>query len=434
MNARISVLIGLFVLAVLPLHAENWPHWRGPNYDGSSQTANLPTIWSTTDNVKWVAPMPGESAATPIVWQDRVFVSSMDTPTNNLLSICLDSKSGKVLWQKKSGQGNGFRGRHNEASPSPVTDGERVYFYYGTGGLVCYDFDGNKIWERNIETDFGKFAVQFGYASSPLLYNNRLYIQVLQRNTPSESGQPLESYLLAIDPKTGKDLWKHVRPSDAMRESLEAYTTPIPFEGNGRKEIIIHGGDYTTGHDAATGKELWRWGNYNLNKITSWRIVPSAVTGGGNIYVSAPKRAPLYAVPGGATGRLNIDQAAWKFEAYPTDVCTPLFYNNRLYVFDGDRHVINCLDPKSGKIIWTGNLGGKTVFRSSPTGGDGKIYLMNENGLVVILDAGGDAFKEINRVEIMEGPCTSSIPLVDGCLFIRTAKNLYCVCNNSKNN
>ena len=374
--------------------------------------------------------MPGESAATPIVWQDRVFVSSVDEQTNNLLSICLDKNSGKVLWQKESGQGGKIRWRHNEATPSPVTDGVRVYFYYGDGDLVCYDLDGKLIWSRNIQKDYETFAVQFGYGTSPLLYDNRLYIQVLQRNTPSESGQPRESYLLAIDPKSGEDLWKHVRPSDAVRESFEAYTTPTPYEGNGRKEIIIHGGDYTTGHDAATGNELWRWGSYNPRKITSWRMVPSAVTGGGNVYVSAPKRAPLYAIAGGATGRMNLDQAAWTFAEYPTDVCTPLFYNNRLYVLDGDRNVMNCLDPKSGKSIWSGQLGGQTVYRSSPTGGDGKIYLMNEEGLVIVLDASGDAFKELNRIEMGEGPCRSSISLVDGFLFIRTAKNLYGVSNN----
>lgn len=406
---------------------ENWPHWRGPNYNGSSQVKNLPTEWSKTENVKWATPMPGTSAATPVAWGDRIFVSSLDDQTEDLLALCLDRQTGKVLWQKKTGSGQGAQRRNNRASCSPVTDGHYAYFYYGSGDLVCFDFDGERIWSRNMENDFGTFAVQFGYATSPLLYENQLYILVLQRNTPLDSGVPRESFLLAIDPKTGQNLWKHVRPSDAERESFEAYTTPIPFENNGRKEIIIHGSDYTTGHDPATGKELWRWGSYNPRKVPTWRIVPSAVTGAGKIFVAAPKRAPLYALTGGGSGNLPLESAAWTFDRFPPDVCTPLFYNNRLFVLDGDRCAMTCLDPASGKTIWMGRMGSNTVFRSSPTGGDGKVYYIDEDSLVVVMDATADTYQELFRIEMGEGPCRASIALLDGCLLIRTAENLYCI-------
>jgi outer membrane protein assembly factor BamB len=424
---RTVYCMALLMASLTLASAENWPHWRGPQYNGSSQVSGLPTSWSKTDNVRWVTPMPGESAATAIVWDDKVFVSSFDEKTDALLALCLDKASGEILWQKVAGDGSGPQRRHNKASPSPVTDGTYVYFYYGSGELVCFDFAGNKIWDRSLEKDFGSFSVQFGYGSSTLLYDGKLYVIVLQRDTPLETGEARESFLLAIDPKTGKDLWRQVRPSDALRESFEAYTTPIPFEGGGRKEILIHGGDYTTGHDAATGKELWRWGSYNPTKISSWRIVPSAVTGDGKIFVSAPKRAPLYALASGATGAVPLNQALWKFDVNPTDVCTPLFYKNRLFVFDGDKHVMTCLDPKTGKVIWSGNTGGKTVYRSSPTGGDGKIYCMNEDGLIVVLDATGDQYKELFRIEMGEGPSRASIALSEGCIFIRTKENLYCI-------
>ncbi|MBD3266824.1 PQQ-binding-like beta-propeller repeat protein, partial [bacterium] len=298
--------------------------------------------------------------------------------------------------------------------------------YYGTGDLVCFDFTGKKIWARNIEEDHGEFAVQFGYGSSTLLYQNKLYVLVLQRDTPLD-GTPRDSYLLAIDPQTGKDLWKHIRPSDAKRESLEAYTTPIPYEGSGRKEIVIHGGDYTTGHDPATGQELWRWGAYNLRGFPHWRIVPSPVTGDGKIFVAAPKRAPLYALPGGAKGKLPYDKALWSFDDYPPDVCVPLFYQNRLFVFDGDKHVMTCLDPSNGQTMWDADLGGETVYRASPTAGDGKIYCMNEDAMVIVMDAASDTYKELGRIEMNESPSRASIAIAKNQLFIRTAQNLYCV-------
>ncbi len=429
MNGTIQKIltIALLMVCTTSAQADNWPNWRGPAYNGSSQATNLPHQWSQTENIEWVTPMPGSSAATPIVWNDRVFVSSFDDETENLLALCLDRRDGKILWKKITGSGAGAQRRHNKASPSPITDGEYVYFYYGSGDLVCFDFDGNKIWSRNIQKDYGTFAVQFGYGSSPLLYRNQLYIIVMQRDTTYRTNEPRESYFLAIDPKTGKNLWKHLRPSDARRESFESYTTPIPYEGSGRNEIVLHGGDYTTGHDPETGKELWRWGSYNPRKIPTWRIVPSAVTGAGKIFVAAPKRSPLYAIAGGAKGAIGLDQAAWKFDASPPDVCTPLFYKDRLFVFDGDKYVMTCIDPQSGKTIWSGRTGGDKVYRASPTGGDGKIYCFNEDGLVVVLDATADEYKELSRIEMGEGPSRSSIALSDGHLFIRTAKNLYCV-------
>ncbi len=307
-----------------------------------------------------------------------------------------------------------------------MTDGEYVYFFYGNGNLVCFDFDGKRIWSRELEEDYGEFSLQFGYANSPMLYKGKLYILVLQRNSnPLPSGELRESFLLAIDPKTGETLWKHVRPTDARRESFEAYTTPMPHALNERDEIIIHGGDYTTGHDPDTGEEIWRWGSYNPNRIRHWRIIPSPVTGGGNIYVAAPKRAPLYAIKAGAEGEIPLEQHEWNYDEFPPDVCTPLFYNESLYVFDGDRCVMTRIEPESGEVLWSGELGRETVFRASPTAADGKIYCMNEDGLVVVMDAMGDEYKELFRITMGEGPCRASIPLSEGSIYIRTAENLY---------
>ncbi len=424
-----AILIGflmLSVLAVLPGQTNHWPQWRGDDFDGVSDAKNLPAEWSETKNIKWKAPMPGESAATPAIWGNHIFVSSVDDRTQDLLALCVKRDSGDIAWSKRIGIDFGNFRRHNKASPSPVTDGERAYFLYGTGDLAALDFEGNIIWQRNLEKEFGKLHIQWGYGSSPLLYDGKIYIQVLRRNRTIKDGETADSFLLAVNPKTGKDLWKHVRPSDARAESLEAYTTPIPFEWNGREEIIVFGADYATGHNPDTGEELWRWGNYNPNKIGHWRIVPSAVSGNGHVYVAAPKRQPLFAIKAGGKGELNDEWIDWKLTDYPPDVCTPAFHNGRLYVLDGDRYVMTCVDAKSGEKIWEGELDSQKVMRASPTIADGKIYCHNEDGVFWVLED-GDEFKILSKIEMGEGPIRASFAFSDNELFIRTAENLYCV-------
>lgn len=430
LSFRTMVILIASIMIVLPgsLLAENWPNWRGPYYNGSANANHLPMEFTNSKNVLWKTPMPGASAATPIVWENRIFVSSVDERTSELVSMAIDRTNGEIVWQKPVGHAFGEQRRHNESSPSAVTDGRHVYFLYGTGDLICFDMDGNRQWSRNLQNDHESFEIQFGYGSSPLLYQNRLYVLVLQRNKISQkTNSPKDSFLLAIDPKTGKDLWKHIRPSDARLETLEAYTTPIPHRIDDRNEIVVFGADYATGHDPATGNEMWRWGGYNPRKIPHWRIVPSPVTGAGHIFVAAPKREPLFAIPAGKSGTLNFEDFQWKLDKNPPDVCTPLFYNDKLYVFDGDRFVLTALDPKTGEPLWSGETGGKVVYRSSPTGGDGKIYVMNEEGMVVVVQADAEQYTELYRYNFDEGPCRSSIAISNNQLFIRTAEHLYCI-------
>jgi len=305
-----TLALGLIVLLTPPtLRAENWPQWRGPAFNGSTTEKGLPATFSKTENVKWTADMPGPSAATPVIWNDRVFVSSVDQKAGTLQAICLDRATGKILWKNETGVGLSLDDKSNFASPSPVTDGKLVWFYYGNGQLVTFDLDGKQIWSRNIQKDYGQFAYQWTYGSSPTFYAGRLYLQVLQRNVPvhgrGRTDGPIDSFLLALDPQTGKELWKVVRPNDAREESKESYSTPIPFTFNNRTELLITGGDCITGHDPDNGKELWRWGTWNPNKITHWRLVPSPVAGGGAVLACGPKGAPVFAVKAGAKGNLD---------------------------------------------------------------------------------------------------------------------------------
>ena len=433
MPHRLVILLFAIAAALPPLtlRAENWPQWRGPFFNGSTTETGLPTQWSSTENVAWALPLPGKGGATPVVWGDSVFVTSPDAD-KNLLLLCVNTATGKVRWQQCVVAGGDFtKGKNNACAPSVVTDGKTAIAMFATGDLAAFDFSGRKLWSRNLTTEYGRFSCMWIYGSSPLLYCGKLYVQVIQRDPPtyqhSLDGKPgRESFLLCLDPRTGKTLWRHVRKSDAVDESQEAYSTPLPYEGARSAEIIVFGADYVTAHHPDTGEELWRCGSLNPQKIKVWRTVTSPVASPGFIYACLPRRKdPMLAIKADSAGPNPDAQIAWRLPDSP-DVCTPLFYRGKLFVLNGDKQTLACLDPKSGDQKWEGSIGRKETYSASPTGADGKIYCIGERGTVVVLSA-GDEFKVLATFSMDEAPITSSIVAANGRLFIRTASHLYCV-------
>jgi outer membrane protein assembly factor BamB len=430
--SKLIIPFGLALLVAASASAEDWPQWRGPYFNGSTTEKGLPAQWSKTENVAWAAPMPGYSGATPAVWGDSVFVSSPDEQ-KNLLLLCLDRKTGKERWKRVVSAGDREKGRNNMASPSPATDGQRVFSLFATGDLAAFDFAGRELWKRNLAKDYGRFAIMWIYGSSPMLYGGKLYVQVVQSNPrPQRYSHALddkaerESFLLCLDPETGKNLWRQVRPTDASNESQEAYSTPIPYAGKAGAEILVVGADYVTAHAADTGAELWRCGGLNVRKERSWRIVPTPVVADGMIIACGPKRDPVLGIKDGGQGLVTDTHIAWRFKEYPSDCVTPLAYEKRLFVLDGDRQMMTCLEPQTGGKIWQGNLGVREIFRASPTGADGKIYCISEQGTVVVLEAGNE-FKILSTILMGEAPVRASIAVAHAELFIRTAQNVYCV-------
>ncbi|MCH9022130.1 MAG: PQQ-binding-like beta-propeller repeat protein [Planctomycetes bacterium] len=420
--------------------AENWPHWRGPNFNGTSNEKNLPLKFSKTKNVRWVAKLPGKSASTPIIWQDHVFLSSLDETNDGLLAICLDRRSGKILWKKQVAIGPAKDSRSNMAAPSPVTDGNVVVFFYSTGDLVAFNLDGKELWQRNITDDYGQFAFGWTFSSSLTMFGGKLYLPVMQRDEPVrgrgrlDKNGTIESFLLCMDPQTGKTIYKHVRPSRAKMESLEAFTTIIPFVHNGREELLLAGGDCITGHDPKTGKELWRWGTWNPRRQPFWRLVPSPVAGAGSVWACAPKGSPIYAVKAGGVGDLSSNGLQWQSsdKTISTDVCTPAFYDGKLFVLNGEKKYISCLNPKSGDIIWQTELGGRIIYRSSPTIADGKIYCMNHRAEITVLNAKtGDILSQSKMGEPNADMVRASVAVAQSNLFIRTNYHLYCIENSA---
>ncbi|MDH3584868.1 MAG: PQQ-binding-like beta-propeller repeat protein [Phycisphaerae bacterium] len=438
MSIRRSMMIVAGALLLAPVaqaSAENWANWRGPHYNGSSGETNLPRTFSKTDNVKWVANLPGPGAGTPIIVNDQVLVTSTESRTRSLVAMCLDRGTGTVRWQKvlRSGKIN-HDNRSNYASPSPVTDGKLAVFLYGDGTLAALDIrDGRKLWAMDLQKKFGQFSYQWTYSASPTLHNGVLYVQVLQRDEPvhGRGKDGNESYLLALDPAKGRLLWRHVRPSSAKKESLESFATPIPFRNNGREELIIAGGDCLTGHDPATGRELWRWGTYNPgHREAWWRLVPSPVVGDGVVMACAPKKAPIYAVRTGGTGDISAKGLLWKSEdqALTSDVPTPLFYEGRFFVLSDLRKSMSCVEPRTGKIVWQVKMPGRELFRASPIGADGRIFCMNHGAQVTIFDAAtGKLIESIDMGDAGDQQIRSSIAISQGNLFIRTNGKLYCI-------
>ena len=431
-----------------PLVFGSWPNWRGPNFDGSSDTSfPLPETFDRSLGVKWKTLMPGSSAATPIIHEGRIFVPSISVSSvqknegrGELRALCLDAKSGKVLWDKNAGSGyrpgkkDGFdfmlHDRSNYSSPSPVIGNDTVFFFYGNGDLVAFDFNGNKKWSRNLQKDYGDFCFQWTFSASPTYWEKKLYLPILQRDEPvhGRGKNNAESYILCLDPITGKTLWRHVRQSNAQKESLESFGTIIPFDG----KLFVAGGDVLTSHNPSTGEELWRWGTWNPgHKQQWWRLVPSPVIGDGVALICAPKRAPIFAIKLNEEEEGGHNGLRWESSSDPeltSDVPTPLYYRNKFYVLSDLKKKLSQVDPQTGSTEWTLDLPGKYKWRGSPTAGDGKIYMMNHNAMVIVVAA--NSGKIVNQATMggsYDDNTRSSIAISEANLYIRTNENLYCI-------
>ncbi len=438
-----SALLWIFLSGIAS--AQDWPNWRGPNWDGSASAKDLPIDFGKEKHVRWATELPGPGAATPIVAGDFVLVSAANEGEKQLLAIMLSRATGEVVWERAAGSGykpadqgetTRLDYRANYAAPSPVTDGERAIFFFGNGDLVAFDRAGEELWRRNIQKDHGDFAFQWSFSASPTLWEGTLFLPVLQRNVPvgKRGEEGAHSFLLAMDPSTGKTIWEHDRASEARNESRESYATAIPHVGaGGRKELLVVGGDVITGHDPKTGAEIWRWGTWNSeHREEWWRVVPSVVVGGGAALVCAPKNAPVYAVKLDGEGELGEKGLIWKSQGRPnpltSDVPTPLFYEDRFYVLSDLQESLSCVDPKSGDIYWTIKMPGQHLWRASPTGADGKVWCMNHHGDVVVVDAtSGEILANVAMGEADDDDTCSSIAIAGGDLYVRTNTKLYCI-------
>lgn len=427
--------------------SEDWPHWRGPTRDGVSGETGLPVRWDTEEGVLWKTEMPAWSGATPIVSGDTVFLNvsipaeGTAVPANpsegrrrrrgaaptgrgnvaysgRLELWALDRADGAVRWKRPLGDRDRRGRKQNMSSPSPVTDGERVFALTGTGILKAFDFAGAEIWDRDLQADYGDFGLNWGYASSPLLFGDALFVQVLHGMKTDDP-----SYLLRISPDSGETVWRVERPTEAIRESPDSYTTPFVHRVEGRDELVVTGGDVVTGHDLDTGRERWRSGGLNPENNASYRIVSSPVVKDGIIY--APTRVkPLLALRTGGEGDITESHRIWSFDRGP-DVPSPVTDGKRFYVVT-DNGVLYALDARTGEVVSGPHRLPSGTYSASPVLAEGRIYIINEDGVASVVRVdGGDL--EVLAENDMDSYTLSSMAFSRGQIFLRTAEALYCI-------
>jgi outer membrane protein assembly factor BamB len=422
------VLVCIFTAAAFA--EDNWPNWRGPNLNGSATATGLPLTWSETENIVWKSPLPSWSGASPVIWGDRVFVASPSKPTDpdenkgaggsKLLLLCLSKIDGHILWEQELDSGhNEFKSKQNSASPSPVTDGMHVWAMTGTGVLTAHDMDGKIEWKRNLVEMYGPFGVQFGFATSPLLHDGKIIMQVLHG---FKTDAP--SYLAAFDGASGKLVWRIERPTPAIKESRDSYGTPCVASVGGKKFIVVSGGDAVTGHDPATGAELWRVGGLNPRNSDKNRIIVSPLFMGNMVYAVSARR-PMLAI------RLSAgDPAAmlmWKWDAsegpdVPNPVC-----DGKYFYLANDHGTFWCLDAKTGENVWGPERTAPGAVSASPVMADGKIYTTNEAGVTTVLAAAPEFRKLATNKLDCEGKLLASMAISGSQLFMRTPTHLYCI-------
>jgi outer membrane protein assembly factor BamB len=414
---RTLFTLGVFVLTMAGafVEAENWPQWRGPRQNGVSAERGLPIKWSTTENIAWKLAMPAFSGSTPIIWGEHIFLNTADGDALELWLV--DRTKGDIIWKRPVGGGNFKIRKQNMSSPSPVTDGRHVWVMTGTGVLKAFDFAGKELWGRDIQKEYGAFGLNWGYASSPLLHDNSLFVQVLHGMKTDDP-----SYVLRIDKATGKTLWRVERPTEATRESPDSYTTPALLRYGKSVEIVVVGGDVVTGHDPATGKELWRSGGLNPENNPFNRIIASPLVVDGIVYASTRVK-PLLALKPGGRGDITNTHRLFAFDRGP-DVPTPASDGKQLYIVD-DRGIVHVLDAKTGTVVYGPERLKPGTYSSSPVLADGRIYATNEDGLTSVFSAGPKF--ELLSENALEDYCLSSPAISEGQIFIRTTQNLWAI-------
>jgi outer membrane protein assembly factor BamB len=444
--------------------AENWPHWRGPSRTGASPETGLPTTWGATckagappstsaaqgrggrgrggggfgegrpitplactdfdtTNVAWRLPLPAYSGSTPIIWGDTIFLNvATGANTGNLELWSVDRRKQAVTWKRPLANTNHMERKQNMSTPSPVTDGRHVWVMTGVGILKAFDFAGKEIWSRDLQKEYGPFGLQWGYASSPLLQGDALYVQVLHGMKTDDP-----SYILKIDKATGKNLWRVERATDAVNESPDSYTTPLWVEANGRTELVITGGDVVSGHDPATGKELWRADVLNPTRNGAYRLVASPLFTGG-VIIAPTRNNPLVAVRPGGSGDVANSHILWSFAQGP-DVPTPVSDGKLLYIVR-DNGVVFALNVQTGATVYGPVRLPPGTYSSSPVLADGKIYVTTEEEGVTTVFRAGPKF-EVLASNTLLGDCSpyclSTIAVSEGQLFIRTASFLWAI-------
>ena len=442
MRLPAGVIVAAFV-ATATVSAQNWPSFRGLNASGIADGTPTATAWDakTGKNILWKTPIAGVAVSSPIVWGNRVFVSTAisgdpkqgirtgqygdvepitDTSKHTWHLIALDKATGKVVWDRIAAEGIPKTKRHpksSQASATPVTDGRHVVVSFGSEGLYAFDFEGKQLWKKDLGIlNSGWFFdpdYEWGIGSSPIIYKNMVIVQCdIQRG----------SFLAAFDTATGKEVWR------TQRDEIPSWSTPTILEVNGKAELITQATTFTRGYDPMTGKELWKYsGNSEI-------AIPTPIVGPGFVVITNGYRGvqPIVALKPGATGDITLKDnetknqfIVWSSKRGGPYIPTPVIYGDYLYVLQGNG-ALAAYKIATGEQVYQKRLGGAAgSFSASPVAADGKIYCTSEDGDVYVVKAGPE-YEELAKNPIGE-VVMASPAISDGLIIFRGLKNVYAI-------
>ncbi len=390
---------------------ENWPEFRGPTGQGLYAGKDLPIDWSTAKNVRWQQAIPGKGWSSPILFDGRIYLTTA-VPLGNgkeayqsLRALCLEADTGIILWDKEvirqdAAAAPSIHGKNSHASPTPLTDGQRLYVHFGHEGVACLGLDGTILWTNR---DLSYQPVH-GNGGSPVLASGKLIFSC-------DGGD--KQFVVALDCLNGKVVWKTPRKSASLQKF--SFHTPLVIEVGGKKQVVSAGSGVIAGYDLATGSEIWRvrHGGYS--------VIPRPVYGHGLVFLSTGYDTPeLLAIRPDGQGDVTDTHIAWKTRRSAPNTPSPLLVGNELYLVS-DAGTASCLDAQTGKVHWQERVGG--AYSASPVFGVGRIYLLAEDGQTVVLKAGKE-FEVLARNPLGERALASPAA-ADGALYIRTEKQLF---------
>ncbi|MEQ1898697.1 MAG: PQQ-binding-like beta-propeller repeat protein [Vicinamibacterales bacterium] len=442
---RTLTVFTLALATTAVLSAENWPAWRGPGDAGVSPESNLPSTWSDTENVAWRAKLRGLGVSTPIVWGTRIYVTSQEgnvaersgrhptlitgddlegsgertlggrtqgerpqvDDTVRFILTALDRASGKSAWVHvidAEGELPEIHEKHNLASPSPVTDGKRVYAWYGTGQLLAVDMNGKTVWQRNLAREVAPVSIIWGPGSSPSVYGNTLYLLCYHGKS---------AYLMAVDSATGKTKWK----VDGT-PNVTSYSTPVMVQADSGPELIVNSSEGVAGHNPQTGERLWFYAEAN-----SFPVPAPVPAKGGLVYLNRGYRSsPYMAIRAGGRGDISASHVVWRQPTSGPYVPSVVQYNGLVYMAT-DAGIVSAIDAATGQRVWQERIPG--VYMGSPVAGDGKIYFADETGTTLVLEAGRTP--KVLAKNKLRGRFGASPAIAGGRIFLRSDDELVAI-------
>jgi outer membrane protein assembly factor BamB len=400
----------------------NWPRFRGPLGTGVTTEKDLPLRWGNEENITWKLTIPGEGSSSPVVWNDRIFLTT-GREKNGVRGydrwlVCVDRRSGQVAWETlvASGDPGETHADNPHASSTPAVDGERVYTFFGKGGLQCHDFDGQLLWRRD---DLGEFLSIWGTAGSPILEGDLCIVCCDQDAAlvfDPDPSLPSRAYILAVNKLTGQDVWR------TTRFGCRGFGTPVPFvRPDGKRELILNGPDGVHAYDPLKGTLNW-----SVHRATAFGE-PHPAFGHGLIYVYSGRPGLAFAIKPGGSGDITKTHVAWSVNRRNRDVSSPVVRGNELICFDRGG-AGGAYDALTGKDLWKARVAG-SIYASPVVSGDGNIYFLTRNGVTHVLPPTPGGLNPIaeNRLGTSEEDFSASPAVSNGQIFIRSDSVLYCI-------